>query len=360
MIAGSHLRSVAVLAVCLATHVAVAQEPPVRDRSADASGRRLVTPAAQQTIQNGLAWLAWKQHEDGSFWSSQNYRREVAITALSGMAFLADGHLPNKGRYGREVSRAVDFLLSRVQPNGLIVDRESASSGSMYGHGFSTLFLAEIYGTTPDERVRTALVSAVELIVASQNEEGGWRYHPDSTDSDVSVTVCQVMALRAARNCGIAVPKDTIDRAVEYVKKCQNADGGFMYQLTRRGESGFPRSAAGVVALQSAGIYEGREIEKGIAYLMRHIPRRGLFHYQAYYYYGHYYATQAMWQAGGDTWERWYPAIRDELLDQQKSAVVDRRTFNYWVDLTVCDEYGTAMALLVLQMPNNYLPIFQR
>jgi len=153
-----------------------------------------VTPAAQQTIQNGLAWLAWKQHEDGSFWSSQNYRREVAITALSGMAFLADGHLPNKGRYGREVSKAVDFLLSRVQPNGLIVDRESASSGSMYGHGFSTLFLAEIYGTTPDERVRTALVSAVELIVASQNEEGGWRYHPDSTDSDVSVTVCQVMA----------------------------------------------------------------------------------------------------------------------------------------------------------------------
>jgi hypothetical protein len=93
---------------------------------------------------------------------------------------------------------------------------------------------------------------------------------------------------------------------------------------------------------------------------MRHLPRRGLFHYQPYYYYGHYYATQAMWQAGSDIWERWYPAIRDELVDQQKTTVVDRKTLNYWVDLTVCDEYGTAMALLVLQMPNNYLPIFQR
>jgi squalene cyclase len=333
---------------------AFGQERPERDRSADQSGRRLVTQQTQQAIARGLEWLASKQHaEDGSFWSGQNYRKEVAITALAGMAFVADGSLPNKGRYGREVSQAIEFLLSRVQPNGLIVDRESASSGPMYGHGFATLFLAEVYGTTPDDRIRKSLVSAVNLITASQNEEGGWRYHPDSTESDISVTVSQVMALRAARNCGIAVPKETIDRAVDYVKRCQNADGGFMYQLTRRGESGFPRSAAGVVALQSAGIYEGREIDKGLAYLMRHIPRPGMFRYQAYYFYGHYYGCQAMWQAGGDAWEKWYPAVRDELLQEQKTA-------GFWPDLTVCDEYGTAMALLVLQMPNNYLPIFQR
>src|SRR5690606_6767441 len=144
-----------------------------------------------------------------------------------------------------------------------------------------------------------------------QNDEGGWRYQPDSVEADISVTVCQVMALRAARNCGIAVPKETIDRAVDYVERCQNPDGGFMYQLIRRGESAFPRSAAGVVALQSAGVYEGRAVEKGIAYLARHLPRPGVFHYQVNYYYGHYYAAQAMWQAGGATWERWYSAIRD-------------------------------------------------
>jgi len=333
--------------------LAAQDETAKRDRAADSSGRRLVTPAAQKSIDGGLAWLAAQQHEDGSFWSGSQYTREVAVTALAGMAFLADGHHPNRGKYGVQVARAVDFLISRSQPNGLIFDRDSSSYGPMYGHGFSTLFLAEIYGTTTDERVRKALASAVRLIVASQNEEGGWRYQPDGTDADVSVTVSQVMALRAARNCGIVVPKETIDRAVDYVKRCQNADGGFMYQLTRRGESLCPRSAAGVVALQSAGVYEGREIEKGIAYLMRHVPRGALYHYQSHYFYGHYYSVQAMWQAGGDEWERWYPAVRDEMLAQQKEN-------GRWTDLTVCDEYGTAMALLVLQMPNNLVPIFQR
>ena len=114
----------------------------------------------------------------------------------------------------------------------------------------------------------------------------------------------------------------------------------------------FPRSAAGVVALQSAGIYEGREVEKGLAYLMRNMPRPNVFRYQTHYAYGHYYAAQAMWQAGGGNWEQWYPAVRDEMVGQQKS---DGR----WPD-QVCDEYGTAMSLLVLQMPNDLLPIFQR
>ncbi|HEX6987353.1 MAG TPA: prenyltransferase/squalene oxidase repeat-containing protein [Planctomycetaceae bacterium] len=340
------------LALCGVPPAFAQSEAPERDRSADSSGRRLVTPATQQAIDKGLAWLAAQQHEDGSFWSGPQYRREVAVTALAGMAFLSDGHLPNKGRYGRHVAKAVEFLVSRSQPNGLIYDRESASYGPMYGHGFSTLFLAEVYGTTPDERVRKTLAAAVKLIVASQNDEGGWRYHPDSNEADVSVTVSQVMALRAARNCGLLVPKETIDRAVDYVKRCQNPDGGFMYQLTRRGESLFPRSAAGVVALQSAGIYEGREVEKGLAYLMRHLPRPGFYRIQTHYFYGHYYAAQATWQAGGEMWDRWYPRVRDELLAQQDAN-------GRWTD-QVCDEYGTAMALLVLQMPNNYLPIFQR
>jgi hypothetical protein len=343
----------AALAAVPAAFAQPEKEAPERDRFADASGKRLVTPAAQEGIADGLGWLAAQQKEDGSFWSGSQYRREVAVTALAGLAFLADGHLPNRGKYGPQVAKAIEFLISRAQPNGLIYDRESSAYGPMYGHGFSTLFLAEVYGTTPDDRIRKTLAGAVKLIVASQNDEGGWRYQPDATEADISVTVSQVMALRAARNCGIVVPKETIDRAVDYVKRCQNVDGGFMYQLTRRGESLFPRSAAGVVALQSSGIYEGREIEKGVAYLMRHLPRPSLYHYQSHYFYGHYYAVQAMWQAGGAAWERWYPAVREEMLAQQKG---DGR----WADPSVCDEYGTAMALLVLQMPNNYLPIFQR
>ncbi len=104
--------------------------------------------------------------------------------------------------------------------------------------------------------------------------------------------------LAPARNAGLYVPNETIDRAIDYVKRSQNADGGFMYMLSNAGESDFPRSAAAVVALYSAGIYKGPEIAKGLDYLMRFIPAEGVTRREMYFFYGHYYAVQAFWQAG--------------------------------------------------------------
>ncbi|GAB4145876.1 MAG: terpene cyclase/mutase family protein [Planctomycetaceae bacterium] len=329
--------------------------------------KKLVTAETTQTIQRGLAELASRQREDGSFGSGR-YRGSVAVTALSGMAFLAGGHTPGRGKYGAVVTNAVKFLLSRTQPGGFIVDDTDQPHRPMYGHGFATTFLAEVYGMTGrrdlKKSLREKLKKAVNLIISSQRtfqvnvngvdvRGGGWRYHPSDKDADLSVTVCQVMALRAARNCGIAVPKKVITLSVAYVKACQNRDGGFRYQTIMQSDSIFPRSAAGVVALYSAGIYQGREIDRALKYLMRYLPRKNLALRSGHYFYGHYYAVQAMYQAGGNHWKDWYPAIRDELLASQRNN-------GSWRDPEVCDEYGTAMACLVLQTPLNYLPIFQR
>ena len=122
--------------------------------------------------------------------------------------------------------------------------------------------------------------------------------------------------------------------------------------MIQGGESAFPRSAAGVVALYSAGIYQGPEIAKGLDYLKQFIPAEGVTHRESYYFYGHYYAVQAMWQAGGQRWARWYPAIRDELIGRQRDD-------GSWMS-PKGNEYATAMACIILQIPNNYLPIFQR
>jgi len=318
------------------------------------SAVELITPQADQAVEKGLAWLADRQHDDGSF-GSDAYRGNVAVTALAGMAMMAGGSTPDRGPYGAHVTRAVDYLLSRTQESGFITDADSASHGPMYGHGFATLFLSECYGMSLRPELREKLTKSVNLIVNTQNEDGGWRYYPQRYEADISVTVCQVMALRAARNAGLFVPNETIDRCTEYVKKSRNADGGFRYMLHEGRESAFPRSAAGVVALYSAGIYEGEDVEKGLEYLMQFLPsddvaRRGP---ENYFYYGHYYAVQATWQAGGDYWSRWYPAVRDELLSRQGPD-------GSWTSLTICPEYATAMALLVLQLPENLLPIFQR
>jgi len=310
----------------------------------------LMKKTTRQAVDRALAYLASRQNDDGSFGVGA-YRRNVAVGALAAMAFLANGNTPGRGRYGQQVSRAVQFILSHAQESGFINAGAMNTHGPMYGHGFATLLLAEAYGMSPDAQIRKVLSKAVKLIVSIQNEDGGWRYQPQRKDADISVTICQVMALRAARNAGLFVPNQVIDRCTDYVKRSQNADGGFMYMLAG-GESAFPRSAAGVVALYSAGIYDSAEVQKGLVYLRKNMPKLDAFGTATHYFYGHYYAVQAMWHAGGDYWKQWYPRIHDELLANQQQN-------GSWTDM-VCSEYATAMASLILQMPRNYLPIFQR
>ena len=328
----------------LAAPAVVHAEPA---RGAEAVDIVEITPEMRAAVEKGLAYLAQQQEGDGSFGGSR-YGRNVAITALACMAFMADGNVPGRGPYGENVERGLNFLLNHVDESGLIA--ADTSHGPMYGHGFATLFLGEVYGMTGDPRARDALIKAVRLIVTTQNKEGGWRYHPVPFDADLSVTICQVMALRSARNAGLSVPKETIDRAIAYVRGSQNADGGFRYMLSGGG-SAFPRSAAGVAALYYAGIYEDAALEKGLDYLMR-FSRNLDSRSGGHYWYGQYYAVQAMYLAGGEYWQEWYPLIREALVRQQQAN-------GQWM-ASHGEVYGTAMAAIVLQIPNRLLPIFQR
>lgn len=342
-----HAWTFSIAALFAVTSAGSRAEPGSADDAA--ANIAMVTPA-RPAIEKGLDFLAGRQQYDGSF-SSRGDGRNAAVCALAGIAWLADGSTPGRGNYGENVDRVTGYLLDNAQANGLLSVEGAVSRGPMYEHGFATLFLAEVYGMSLRDDLRDKLSRAVDLIVRTQNAEGGWRYQPRREDADISVTICQVMALRAARNAGLAVPNETIGRCIDYVKRCQNADGGFRYQATP-GDSAFPRSAAGVVALYSAGVYEGAELERGLAYLDQFRPRAGNTGQDNYYFYGHYYAVQAMWQAGGDKWHQWYPAVREELLKRQQPD-------GSWTD-PVGYEYGTAMACIILQMPDNSVPIFQR
>ncbi len=321
---------------------------PAMVRGQDVVNFEEVTGPARAAIERGLRSLAQAQAEDGSY-GADRYGRHVGITALAGLAFMCDGNVPERGSYAPQVQKAQEFILRNVQETGLIA--ADTSHGPMYGHGFATLFLGELYGMTGDPRVREALVKAVRLIVDCQNSEGGWRYHPVPFDADLSVTICQIKALRSARNAGIHVPAQTIERALTYVRQCQNAsDGGFRYMLNT-GVSAFPRSAAGVASLYYAGVYQDEAIRRGLEYLMEQRPSQ-VQRDPGHYFYGHYYAVQAMFLAGGDYWRQWYPEIREQLLGKQQED-------GGW-DSSHGRSYGTAMALIVLQMPNRLLPIFQR
>ena len=343
--------------------------------------RDLVTSAQREAVERGLAWLAKEQHADGSWHALVGYklnedypftardRGHIGVTALAGMAFLAGGPLPGRGEYGPNIERALDYILAKVREDGYC----TASGSRMYSHAFATLFLAEIYGMTHRESVRRKLQETVDFIVKSQNAQGGWRYEPYAVESDMSIVVCQVLALRAARNIGIRVPRSTVDRAARYVVDSAvtkrgfhagrlsfgNEIGSFHYQPEDSSRSSFPLTAAGVTALHGVGIYSDQAIERGIEYLVREHSRfnrrwgqREDGHY--FFWYGHYYAVQAFYTRGDPYWRSYFEELRDVLLGMQK---IDGSFPN---STGPGDVFGTAVGCLILEIPYRFLPIFQR
>ena len=335
----------------------LANEPQGSDTSAANNPlEREMTPELDRAVARGLARLAQMQNNDGS-WGEPQFGRSVAVTSLACLAFMADGNLPGRGAYGENVQKGLEYVLTTAGESGLLAS--DTANSPMYGHGFATLFLGEVHGMTQGggdtdlaDRVHRTLLRSVRLIESTQNKEGGWRYNPVPFDADTSVTITQVMGLRSARNAGLEVHKDTIDRAVEYVRSCQNPDGGFRYQ-SQPGPSAWARSAASVAALQYAGVYDDRAVRDGIAYIFRVTNPNAMDAQQIHYFYGHYYTVQACFLAGGDAWARWWPRVRRELLAGQQAD-------GHWDDPSVGADYGTADALIVLQVPKRYLPIFQK
>lgn len=301
---------------------------------------------ARKATARALAFLAKQQNTDGS-WSEARYPHNPAITSFAILAFLSQGHVPNQGKYGKELAAGLRFLLSCAREDGYLI---GTRGGNMYSHGMATLTLAELWGVTQDKKIKPALKKAVDLIVSCQSREGGWRYSPRPSGSDISVTIMQVMALRAAKNAGIHVKDETIKNAIKYIKDCYDApSGGFTYQPRNR-RPGFARTAAGICVLQLTGEYKAREIPKAVDYLKANFDAR------EHYWYGHYYASHAMHQVGGKEWKDWYAKMVDTFLPLQ-------RTDGSWSGKdrnSAGPVYDTSIAVLGLSVPMNYLPIFQR
>jgi RNA polymerase sigma factor (sigma-70 family) len=308
------------------------------------AGPALIDEKTERAIKSGLAWLADQQHEDGSF-GMGTFEGSIAHTSLAALALLEAGSERGHGPYRVRVEKALRYVMRSARPSGFLqVPDPKATHGPMYHHAFGVLFLSQVYNQGERPEVRDTLAKAVRLIVDTQNREGGWRYQPVRADADLSVTVCQLNALRAARRAGMEVPDETFNACIRYVKNSQNPDGGFRYML-QGGASAFPRSAGGLMALLSAGGSDSKEVREGLNYLRQYMRAIKLGSRYSHYFYGHYYAAQAMKLRGGDDWNEWYTAIRDELLRRQAAA-------GYWAD-SIGNDYGTAMALFILQMPRS-------
>lgn len=324
-----------------------------------------VSPSRIQLMSaRALAFLKKSQRIDGSYAGS---RYQVACHALSGLAFLSCGYTPKHGEHAVKLRLGLRRLLSYQDGNGFFDDKASM----MYGHGFATLYLAQVLGMwgvpSEERKLQDALRRAIRLIESAQDARGGWDYLPKGRGgSDCSITVCQTMALRAARNIGLAVDKKVIDRALDYIRKAQAASGGFYYRTDPAGhflgnKVSLGCSAAGVCILNGLGEYHSKRVARGLDYLKKEyqkVPEVACF-----FYYTHYYASQAIYRSGGPFWTDYYGYITKALMKRQDADGAWRFDNRFALVLKVGAEepvIATSMAAFVLNVPKALLPIIEK
>lgn len=305
----------------------------------------------EASVDAALKYLAVHQRPDGS-WPSK-YGNNHGVNALCLLAFLGRGHVPGRGPYQPVVDRSIAHLLEHQTEQGLFKS-PNPSHGPMYEHALATLSLIEAYGFLPTPEMRERVQRAIDLIVKTQNNEGGWRYHPVPQQADLSATVMQIVALHAARNARLDVPVETMDKALKYVRACRQDGGGFRYQPQRNGARPGV-SAAGILSMALLGDFDDPHIAATVDWIEQ---RAGYKPNMSHFWYFNYYAMQAHFQIGGSAWARWHPRVRGYLLDNQRpdgSWESGRRDINGPANC-----YSTAMAAISLEVFLHYLPAYQR
>lgn len=356
---------------------------------------------AEAGVEKGLEYFKRVQSQDGHF-EAPGGQYPTSMTALAGMTFLMEGSTLKEGKYSDQVTKAVNWFLTpnRQQPNGLLgnVNNPTEQTRYMYGHGFGTMFLACAYGEEEDaeqrKKLETVLTKAVDFIAKAQTnkthrkaegkevEVGGWGYVSAAESGgrggfdEGSVTITQLQALRAARNAGIKVPKETIDKAVAYLEACTTPNGGIIYSYANSGgvaAAGQERpalTAAGVACAFSAGEYKGELAKRWITYCRKNIQfAKGRFAHEEY---TTYYFAQAVYVLGDDrygqmfdkepkdtwlTWSKFKEALYPYLLDiQNKSTGGWEGSGSYGAGPI----FISAAYLTILQLEKGILPLYQR
>lgn len=317
----------------------------------------------EQVIDRGVRYLiAQVDSRDGSIGERNQYR--TATTSMAIMALVAVGHQPtDQSPEGKALRDALNFILDeqRITQDGYFGQQDGSR---MYGHGITALMLCEMLGMGVDDRqdelIRIRCRAALDLILRSQQVErgeryqGGWRYEPGSRDADLSITVWQLMALRAGKAAGMDVPAEAIDEAVEYLERSYREmgreKGGFGYEPGQHPR--YATTAAGMLAMLVCGKYDHEQVKSAANQLLEWGPQVG----DQWFFYGTYYYAMGMYQVGGEhatTAERETWRV---LKEAQRHDGSWQNHHHHESDPV----YATSMALLALSVRHHYLPIYQR
>ena len=327
------------------------------------------------SVEGALRWLATQQASEGpdaGSWPAPKPEYRPATAGLAGLAFLANGHTPAEGEYAAAVKADLRYVLSRQAPDGYFGQGDASG---MYIHAICTVFTLSCLGMTGDPELEVALAQrcgqAVRVIVEAQQvrreptERGGWRYTPYTAESDLSVTSWQLLALHAARQCGYAVDDGVFRDALRYLDQAyveiDAEHAGYVY---RPGISTKPEPSLTGTALFVRSILEpDNDVnrDKLLRFLDGFPPAWGGEQYRQYFFFASFYMAQGMFQTGGETWTRYRQAMGEVLLSHQAGD-------GHWPfppdnapqSRLAGPAYPTAMAVLILSLDRQFLPMYQR
>lgn len=358
----------------------LAATPCVR---AETAKPELISPQVKAAVDKAVGWLMRQQKSAGLIVDEKSDAKpkrgdlpshSAAMTSLALMGLASVGHMPDDPTpEGAACGKALRYVVEGVEAdeNGYL---GRSDRSRMYGHGIMSLMMSEMIGHAPDEatdkRLHQLLKGAIQLILRSQlvpkseANRGGWRYEPSSSDSDISVSVWQVMALRAAKNAGFEVPKGAIDNAVAYIKRSYRVErdsngnpksdnAAFSYE-PYGGRQTFSTTAAGLLSLQVCGQYDTPEVVGSANWLVKSPPEIN----EPWFFYGCYYYAQGMYQRGGD-----HAATARQKTEQ--TLVSAQGQDGSWYPRNGNEKsagavYATSLALLSLSVHHHFLPIYQK
>ena len=319
-----------------------------------------IPPEVYTIYEKGANNLASTQLEDGS-WGVGNQRHGSTVSGISGlcvMAFLSTGEDPNFGKYSKNIRKALRYIIRSQNPETGYIP------GNMYAHGFAMLALAEAYGVVDDDMlwagvkddknkrtVGEALELAVRLAVTTQkkNLAGAWRYGPKNNTADTSIAGAVLMGLLGARNAGIAVPDESIDKALDYYKSMTSDVTG---NVAYTGGSGInlsqARSTIACLVYKIGKRTHWKEFEATKDNVIAHYQKQ-----DSWPFYLRYYQSQALFQTDYPTWQKWNRETIRKLGEIQSiDGQIGESQFGA--------AYSTSMSLLALALNFKFLPIYER
>jgi hypothetical protein len=320
----------------------------------------------KEAIEKGLDYLVKGQAKDGSWGDTFT----IAITSIACLAILAHDEKPFDSKYTDAMLKGYEFLIKNCKDGSFPKQGHTWT----HGHGFATLFISELYGKIllaekkpkiDEAKLKETVEKAVKLVEKAQSSTGGWFYEDraGSDEHENSTTVCAVQALRSAANYGIKIDEKVLEKGFEYLKKCQNKDGGFRYKLRERA-SMKAGSAGALSTLVLMKKLDHDVLMNGLDYMIR-IKQKGITD-SGFPYYGHFYGVMAMKIISEEYGKHkpeageWFSVVRDEYIKAQEkdgSWPLQGWTVNGGEHKK---DYSTAFTLLTLQVPKGNISIFHR